>query len=447
MESRTGMLTHADGEVQRYELLKGVSWKSLSYQYMHTCAESVRALVRLYTANIIVKNPGLYGTMVFSHVPADMKIPFERATDAGYLYDDQALTRYHFTRMAGSGEIRADGEHLFCHDTDVHDFFSVLQKKGFLHIVEGMKGELTYVPICDTFGFLSQETSADTAVNSHFFLMDPTDIDSPYDSLGTPYGFAVERKEILQPPLFDREALIVDSQERAFIKHPSLRETTIHISGTRYHDGEDGVTLYSRPGYRITPERSGTDLVVVNRRIVAVSHGGGIRIPMAGFVLHSDSPIAITENAVHYSREDDIIFAVQVGPSAVIDGQLSRELTCPFYRGEGTPFPSTVYPLPYETARASRTAIGEQGGKPVILWLEGASKNGHVPFHESSGSSLLETAEIAGALKINSMVNMDGGGSAQIHHQGKRELLIADRDVTTNTIKERPVPLGLVIRG
>lgn len=445
MESRTGMLTHTDGEVQRYELLEGFSWNCLRYRYMHTSAESVGALVRLYTANIIVKNPGLYGTMVFSHVPKGMNVPFERETEAGYFYDDQALTRYHFETMVKSGEINTDGEHLFCHDSEVQNFFSILQKGGLLHIIEGKRSDITYVPICDTFGFLSQETAEHTAVNSHFFLMDPTDIDSPYDALGTPYGFAVEDGEILQPPLFKREALIVNSQDRAYIGYPGLGETTLHIDGREYHDREDGVTIYTRPEYRITPKEPGSDLVIVNRRIVAVAQGGGIHIPMAGFVLHSDSPVAITEGSVHYSREDDITFAVQVGPSAVKDGQISGELTCPFYTGEGTPFPSTVYPLPYESARASRTAIGEKNGKPVILWLEGASKNGHIPFQESSGSSLLETAVLAGALKIDSMVNMDGGGSAQIHHRGKRNLLIADRDVKTNRVKERPVPLGLVI--
>ncbi len=445
MDSRTGILSHSDGEIQRYELLTGFSWNDLSYRYMHTTAESVQALVRLYTANIIVKNPGLYGTMVFAHIPKGMAPPFDRATEAGYLYDDQALTRYHFRRMAESDGITSDGQRLICEDSEIQTFFARLQDAGLLSIVMGRRDTITYVPISDTFGFLSQETAEHTAVNSHFFLMDPTDIDSPYDALGTPYGFAVEGGEILQPPLFGREALIVDSQGRACIGYPSLTDTTIHIDARRYHDGENGVTFYSRPEYRITPKEPGTDLVIVNRRIVAVLQGGGIQVPMAGFILHSADPIEISTGAVAYSREDDITFAVQVGPSAVKDGTVSGELTCPFYTGEGTPFPSTVYPLPYETARASRTAIGEKDGKPVILWLEGASKNGHIPFQESSGSSLLETAEIAGSLSIQNMVNMDGGGSAQIHHQGTRNLLIADRDVKTNTVKERPVPLGLIL--
>ena len=444
MDSRTGILSHSDGEIQRYELLDGFSWNDLSYRYLHTTPESVQALVRLYTANIIVKNPGLYGTMVFAHVPKGIAPPFSRDTEAGFLYDDQALTRYHFNRMVASGELRVKDNALYCQDSTVREFFSLMQNEGFLHVVEGKRTDITYVPISDTFGFLSQETAGDTAVNSHFFLMDPTDIDSPYDALGTPYGFAVERGEILQPPLFGRESLLVDSHGRAYIEYPKLGDTTIHIDGRQYHDREDGVTLYSRPEYRVTPEEPGTDLVVVNRRIVTVAEGGGIQVPMAGFVLHSDTPVAITERTVHYTREDDITFAVQVGPSAVKEGQISKELTCPFYTGEGTPFPSTVYPLPYETARAARTAIGEKDGKPVILWLEGASKNGHIPFQESSGSSLLETAEIAGSLSIQNMVNMDGGGSAQIHHQGTRNLLIADRDVATNTVRERPVPLGLI---
>ena len=445
MDSRTGILSHSDGEIQRYELLEGFSWNDLSYRYMHTTAESVQALVRLYRANIIVKNPGLYGTMVFAHIPKGIAPPFDRETEAGLLYDDQALTRHHFTRMVKSGEISTDGERVLCCDSEVKNFFTLLQSRGFLHIVEGKKSELAYVPISQTFGFLSQETAEHTAVNSHFFLMDPTDIDSPYDALGTPYGFAVEGGEILQPPLFGREALIVDSQDRAYIGCPGLGETAVHIEGRRYHDGEDGVTFYSRPEYRRTPKEPGTDLVIVNRRIVAVAQGGGIQVPMAGFILHSADPIDISTGAAAYSREDDIAFAVQVGPSAVMNGTVSGELTCPFYTGEGTPFPSTVYPLPYDRARASRTAIGEKDGKPVILWLEGASKNGHIPFQESSGSSLLETAEIAGSLSIQNMVNMDGGGSAQIHHQGTRNLLIADRDVKTNTVKERPVPLGLIL--
>ncbi len=447
MKSTVGTYVHIDGEIQRYELIEGLSWKDLTYTYLETTPRSIAAIVRLYRANIIPKNPSMYGTMVFSHVPASISnIPFERQTEAGYLYDNQALTRYHFTRLLAKGDLTVRDGKISCTDSTVQHFFESLQKAGYLSVVEGKRESITYVPISGTFGFLSESCQATTAVNSHFFLMDPTDIDSPYDSLATSYGFAVEKGNILQPPLHDRESLVVDSTGRARIINPTLTSLTVSVSGYDMKDGKNGISFYSRPEWRRTPEKDGTDLIVVNRKLVALSEGGGIKIPMAGFVIHSDAILDITDQKVTYTIDEDIQFAVQVGPAAVKVGVVQETLCCPFYTGEGTPYPSTVYPLPYETARAARTGIATINDKPVILWLEGASKNGHVPHKESSGSSLLETAIIAGKLGITDMVNMDGGGSAQINHSYGRNLLIADRDVQSNEEKERPVPLGLMIR-
>ncbi len=446
MKTTTGTLTHQDGEIQRYELVEDFSWEDLSYRYMQTTPRSVEAIARLYRANIIPKNRSLYGTMVFAHVPQDMgTLPFPRSTPAGYLYDNQVLTRYHFDRLTALGEISLEEEGLTCKDPSLQQFFDALSRAGYLSVVEGVRETVTYVPISGTFGFLSEATEEKSAVNSHFFLMDPTDIDSPYDTLATPYGFAVEMGVILQPPLFSREALVVGTNGVAKIAYPSLSSCTVQIGNHQFTEGRNGVVFYSRPEWRETPVQEGTDFVIVNRKVVALHQGGGIRVPMGGFILHSDTACEIDDTGVSYMMEEAYLFAVQVGPAAVRNHEVQRSLTCPFYQGEGTPFPSTVYPLPYEKARASRTAIGEKNGMPVVLWIEGASKNGHVPYRESSGSSLLETAEIAGMLGIADMVNMDGGGSAQIIHSSARNLLVADRDVSTNEERERPVPLAILI--
>ena len=100
----------------------------------------------------------------------------------------------------------------------------------------------------------------------------------------------------------------------------------------------------------------------------------------------------------------------------------------------------------YAAERAARIALGaDKDGKPMLLWAEGAGKLGYVPGTGSRGASLSDMAQICSELGMVNAVNLDGGGSAQILLNNKRNLLISDRNAD-HTEAERPVPAALIIQ-
>ena len=103
--------------------------------------------------------------------------------------------------------------------------------------------------------------------------------------------------------------------------------------------------------------------------------------------------------------------------------------------------------MDFEKDRAARVALGaDKEGKPVLFWVEGKGKISYEPGVDSTGASLMEMAEIAQSLGLRNVINLDGGGSAQILVDGVRSLHISDRNKNDNSDAERLVPLGLVVR-
>ena len=141
---------------------------------------------------------------------------------------------------------------------------------------------------------------------------------------------------------------------------------------------------------------------------------------------------------------------IQVGNSIVKDGIKTERFLSPFYNIrhlQPIPFPPSLYPMDFHRARAARIALGADAqGRPMLLWAEGAGKNGYTPGKDSRGATLADMAEICRELGMVNAVNLDGGGSAQILLGNRRSLRISDRDPADDTDAERPVPLGLMVR-
>jgi hypothetical protein len=130
----------------------------------------------------------------------------------------------------------------------------------------------------------------------------------------------------------------------------------------------------------------------------------------------------------------------------MVKNEQVKKLFVPFYKGEGTPFPATCYPLDFKKARAARIGLGIYKETPILIWAEGAGKLGHIKGEESCGVSLLEFGNFCNSFGISDFVNLDGGGSAQILLNNKRALKIADRENDAITEIERPLPIVLCIK-
>ena len=64
---------------------------------------------------------------------------------------------------------------------------------------------------------------------------------------------------------------------------------------------------------------------------------------------------------------------------------------------------------------------------------------------DSCGASLLELGKYCKSIGMVNVLNLDGGGSAEIFTDGKLLLHVSDR-LPDNSDAERPVPMGLIIR-
>ena len=158
----------------------------------------------------------------------------------------------------------------------------------------------------------------------------------------------------------------------------------------------------------------------------------------------------IKDTQVRFRGLEDILFAIQAGNSVIVEGKRTERFLSPFYHflkpGEVS-FPPAMYPLNYRKDRAPRIVLGaDRNGRPVLVWLEGAGKFGHVPGEESCGASLSETAAICEELGLYNAVHLDGGGSAQILIGNRRLLKISDRDPEDFSETERAVAMGLCLK-
>jgi len=435
--------THQNKEIQRFQVVEAFAWKNLQFASPGFDARVIREIARLYRLNIVEKDPSAYGRLVFFHVPEDIELPFFTHSESTRFFSRNITAKVQLQRLANEGSLYWEGIWI-SKDASARLFLNQLEAEHHLEVVSGEKDEITFIPIDGKVGFPSS-LAFPLVVNSHFFLMDPTDLDSPFCELGTPHGLALKDGVVLNPPLNHRPCLLVDNTGICYTTQVELTDLVIELDSMHYRHNKNAI-FYFRPEVRVTPPCNGTDVVITGNTVVAVNRGGNTIVPMAGFVLSLPNEISLKDTTVHFLGLEAYQFGIQVGPPMIRKSMMVDSLCCPFYNPlvEQVPYPSTVYPLPFETARAARIALGTNSeGNPVLVWAEGASKRNYLVGEESSGASLLELAQFCDRQHYQEIINLDGGGSAQIIYEGKRYLKIADR-YEDNSEAERPIPLALV---
>lgn len=440
-------MQHASGEIQRYQIVEGFDWNKVTFLSPGFDKKSIGEIARLYNLNILPKHPELYGLIAFFHVDEGMALDCPMEHGDGRFFVKNVATSIYLNEQVKKGKIRWEGSFIV-DDERASAIIAQLEEDDLIRTVKGQRSGVWFIPIHAKMGFLSQQEKAPCIVNSHFFLMDPTDIDSPYCQLGTPYGLALKDGVIHLPPLNHRPVLLVDSQGKTSIQSLELTNLTVEIDGVHYIHNKNA-TFHFRPEERQTPNHGGTDIIITENRVIAIKGGGGSTIPMAGFVISVKEQVDIADTSVTYHGLKEYVFGVQVGPSAMEDHTMIGSLACPFYNKERdkVPFPSTVYPLPFETARAARIAVGTNAeGEAVLIWAEGAGKLLYKPKEDSTGCSLLELAQFCALQGYEDILNLDGGGSAQILWEGVRHMKISDRYSPSDLEAERPVPSALILR-
>lgn len=443
MDPEIKTIKRPDGEIQRLQTVKLPDWESPAFFRPQPAKDPLPGLLRIYRQFLVPSAPWIFGQMVLLRVPEGMALP--AGVDASDDPEDRLFTAADLLR---EGVRLVRGKPHF-RTAEARLLWEKLEGAGALETVCGKLPFTKVIPVSEKMGLLSESAQeASLRVNASFFIMDPFDCASPYDSVGTPFGLCVKDGEILSPPLYEREALLVEKSGCVRIGKPSLQELTIEIAGQVFEPGRNA-EIISRPLCSRTAVGSGPEAVIVGRKVRALNLVGGLEVPAAGFVLRSpDLQGNCMGGEVRYHGPEDIVFGIQAGSSLLRDGVRSGGFLSPFYnirKLQRTAFPPSLYPLNYEKDRAARIALGaDKDGRPMLLWAEGAPKIGYRRGETSCGASLSEMEEYCREAGMANAVNLDGGGSAQILLNGRRALELSDRKEDGSEL-ERAVPLGVSV--
>ena len=394
----------------------------------------IKALHRMAAGKILPNAPAFKGVFAFFSEEGDLDC-FPQSDGDTLLVDPGARARYWLQKSIGSPDSRRGL-------TDGADIRAFVEKKigagtGFIHGDISGPDPVAVLPVHPGMTLLSRRGGPDRAViNAHFFLMELGDLGCVWDCLGEPFGLLEINGEVIQPPLFGREALVLGEDGAAIIR-PRIEDFGLELDGQLYRHGRNA-RYFCRPECDVTPAGSGWDAVIVNRRVLACCRAGGVPIPSAGFVCRIPSMPERGISRAGFANHPPKKFAVQAGPLLIENGRAETGFTSPFYRGRGPAFPPTTFPLDWNRDRAARMGIGFNGEAPVLLAVEGGGAAGgpSAACGVRTGASLAEMAEIGVECGVRVMVNLDGGGSAQMSVGGKRCLKMSDGF-------ERPVPVGL----
>lgn len=444
MKSEVITFSYDNGELQRVQTVRMENWESLDFFDLPGNTKALDCFAEIYRKYLIPACPWIFGNLILFSLPEDLQIALPMETEKSGIVSDP-LTAAAALLQNGVNYV---GKHPVFRDSRGEKLFRELKSRGCIRIVRGKLPTIRFLPVANTAGFLTDTEPAGMKVNASFFIMDPFDCASVYDHIGTPFGLCIKNGKVLRPPLFGREALLVKKDGSVTVRPVELGQQEIHIRGRSYRIGGNAV-LYTRPERSRTPAISGTKLVIVGTRVAAVCRKKRVTIPASGFVLCvEDADDICPGDMVCYSGMEDVAFGIQVGNSILVNGEKTVTFQSDFYNirhFQPVPFPPSLYPMNFRKDRAARIALGaDKEGKPMLLWAEGAPKQGYIPGKDSCGASLTEMAEICAVVGMVNAVNLDGGGSAQILLNNKRHLLISDRKGTEET--ERPVPLGLIIQ-
>ena len=446
MQSEIKTIAYANGEIQKVQIVRWDRWEQLEFLTPEQAPEALDRFAAIYRNYLVPAAPWIFGHMVLFQLPEDFAVDLPGNTRK---HGTVASSLTAAAAVLQEGVSVRDSKPVFRNEA-AKELWLALERQNCIRIVSGRLPTTKIIPVTNLPGYLSEAApEAALKVNSSFFIMDCFDCASVYDHVGTPFGLCVKDGRVIYPPLYNREALLVDRNRSASIRHLNVTDLEIEINGHLFRHGKNA-SIYSRPEKLWAPGGKKKYLIITGCQVTAVSEHP-TKIPASGFVLFpwEDAEIPAGSPVIYHGLEE-IVFGIQVGNSILKDGVRTEGFHSRFYNIrhlEPVPFPPSLYPMDFEKARAARIALGaDEHGKPVLLWAEGAAKIGYIPGKGSCGASLKEMAELCEQAGMKHTVNLDGGGSAQILIRNQRMLQISDRDALTLAQSERPIPFGLVVR-
>ena len=286
-----------------------------------------------------------------------------------------------------------------------------------------------------------ERTGAIAGINGNFYFDYGNYIDArklgldlksvPGLYFGDLVGWFVTDGVELSPPIFNRAALIVTEDGRIHIRKVVI--THMVIGGKRVtweavnqpRDGGKTVLYNSLWGFETEPDADYVDVSIIKGRIHEIREGGGVRIPLLGFVLsipreeaknllaglQAGDKIELGNNfPAHLGKVKE---AMACGPQLVRDGQVDLDFEFEDF-GEKD---STVVPFSLtravDTFRTARSFVMLANGKLILGAVSGTYFGSGEP-RVSLGMTFGELAQLALDLGAEQAIALDGGGSSSL---------------------------------
>lgn len=318
----------------------------------------------------------------------------------------------------------------------------------------------------------SRQNNYPLAFNCSYFLLEEADWESKYSLLGDHYSLLINSGEIISPPLYNRSALLQDSEHNWELKKVFLDDLKVRLGNYNWDLADFKInkkadwSIYTRyfgvkasnRVYGVTPKAAAkVDIIIINNIIVGINQGGGSKIPQNAFI------ISIPKNEFSFNPETDLkveyqlksekkyLSGIQTGPALILKGELKlteKTLTEEEFFGESSqvkrPQFKRVVPTDYaddiDQTRAARLAAGiTEKGEFALLAVESVN-TGMEAGQESAGATLAELAKWAQKKGFKAALNLDGGGSANIQYLYGDLFKTADRRGLPGVVYERMVP-------
>ncbi len=301
------------------------------------------------------------------------------------------------------------------------------------------------------------------AVNSHFFLFDPRELDAPTAAFGEPVGLLAYAGRIVNPPVLPRAAL-VHAGGRWRVERLGLADLLIDLPGGLTVDAGDPRAArmrYRGDGLRDTEWSCTVEACLQGAHVSVLRDGGGVRLPHGALAIAFDAELpggvrtALEAGArVRYRLRHlpDLHAALQGGPLLLRNGDVVVDAES-FRRerfetlGSHDPTAPLVFPADADRTRAARVGIGVRGdGSLVVIAVEGRSSLSRREGNAANGCTLLELAEVLRDHGAVDALNLDGGGSAQVFHGNDAVLGSSDTRGDPHASFDRPVPVAVLAR-
>jgi hypothetical protein len=262
--------------------------------------------------------------------------------------------------------------------SELQSFLNNWLEKGYIKADPRNNEKVIFKFIHPFLGNISNESYKNRMiVNANFFVLETMDMCSPYSMVGQPFGALIGNGKVMLPPLFRRETLLRHKDGRTEVRATDISDVRVVIGNDTYIDGVNA-RFFRRPDFERTPTCNGTDLIIVNDEMLAFKQGGNSHIPDAGFVVQVHSTEVPCNKSVKYFFDDSVDFAVQAGPSLIVDGEASKTIKGEFNSLETenhrrVSFPPNVFETEWDVSKAARMAMGFTENEMVFLWVAGCN--------------------------------------------------------------------------